>query len=321
MDLTSLSVFWVVAVLAVGFVLLLGSGHALVYGSARLARTLGVRPMVIGLTVVAFGTSMPEFVVSLIAALRGRSEVALGNIVGSNITNLALILGLAAAVRPIAVKLHLLRLEMPMLAVVCVAFWIACANGALGRVDGLFLTVAFAGYLAVTIRGSREAPPEVESPLGERIQPRDGLPRLGLYIVLGVVGLGLGANWIVAAASELSHRLGVAELLLGLTVVAVGTSLPELATSLMAAWKREGDISLGNILGSNLFNMMGIAGPVALVRPMPVSYDLIHYHLPLMLGVTLMIPPLLRSGTVLGRLEGIFLAVCYLGIFVWWANV
>ncbi|MFQ5650668.1 MAG: calcium/sodium antiporter [bacterium] len=319
MELPQWTLAWVVALFLVGLVFLFSGGHMLVDGSSKLARTLGINSMIIGLTVVALGTSMPEFLVSLVAALRGNTDVALGNIIGSNVSNIGLILGLSALARPIAVQLHLLRIEVPLMIAISIYFWVICATGLeLSRLDGLSLALGFIGYLVVVIAGARKGSrvhDEKFAPLRARKWP---IARDVIFILLGILGLSYGATWVVNSAVEISHRVGVSELVLGLTVVALGTSLPELATSVVAAIKKEGDISLGNIIGSNIFNMMAVAGPSALVHPLPVSEELRRNQLPVMVALTVILLPLLRTGRKISRLEGAFLLVSYCIIVVWW---
>lgn len=301
--------------------MLFGGGHFLVKGSSRLAGILGIHPMIIGLTVVALGTSMPEFVVSLLAAIRGNTDVALGNIVGSNVTNIGLILGLSAFLSPLAINLKLLRFEVPLVVGISIYFWLICANSSLSRIDGLTLLVGFFAYLAIVITGAKKNPVVRGEKYGTLKQERK---RFGVHlasIVAGIVGLSIGAEWIVSSASEISRRLGATELILGLTLVSLGTSLPELATSVVAACKKEGDISVGNVIGSNIFNIMAIAGPSALAHPLPVTKDLVYYHLPAMTVLTIIMVPLLMTGRKLGRIEGSFLMACYVGIMLWWIKL
>lgn len=318
MNLTEWASPWVFGLFVAGLVLLFGGGNMLVKGSSQLARTLGIHPIVVGLTVVAFGTSMPEFLVSLIAALTDKPDVALGNIIGSNVANIGLILGLSALVQPITIHLQLLRFEVPLLVGVSLYFWLICFNGTLSRIDGLTLSIGFVAYLIIVVIGAKKH----SSVLEEKYHPIPGdSKRMVLdmiLIIIGIAGLTLGARCIVDSASEISRRLGVAELILGLTIVALGTSLPELATSLVAAIKKEGDISVGNIIGSNIFNMMAIAGPTALAHPLVVTEELKFNHLPSMVGLTLLLFPLVKTGRLLTRKEGAVLLLCYFGIMVWW---
>ena len=318
MDLTAWPMPWIAALFFVGVILLFGGGNAMVHGSSRLARILGIPPIIVGLTIVALGTSMPEFLVSMIAALKNKPDLALGNIVGSNVSNLGLILGLSALARPIAVHLKLLKFEVPLLVGVSVYFWIICFNGTLSRFDGLTLTLGFIVYLVIVISGARKGSDILEKKYNPLKSEKKQIGINILFIIVGIVGLTVGASWTVDSAIEISIRMGVSQLILGLTLVAIGTSLPELSTSIIAALKKEGDISIGNIIGSNIFNMMAIAGPTAAVHPMPVSRELIYNQLPIMIGLTIILWPLLRSGRKLGRVEGGFLLLSYIIIILWW---
>jgi cation:H+ antiporter len=317
-DLSRWGILAIFSLFSLGIGLLFAGGSSLVTGSSRFARLLGVHPVIIGLTIVALGTSMPEFVVSMIGALRGSTNVSLGNIIGSNVANIGLILGLAAFMRPINIHLRLLKFEVPLVIIVSVIFWASCADGVLSRIEGVFLLVGFISYLLIVIRGSRKEPKSIEISYEKYISREGNVPLNLLFIIVGVVALSFGADWVVTSAVELSRRLGASELLVGLTVVALGTSLPELATSVMAAVKKEGDISIGNIMGSNLFNMMAIAGPVAIASPLPVSQKVVNFQLPAMVIFTVALYPILRTGYRLGRIEATLLLLGYLFlVFLW----
>ncbi|MFQ5824006.1 MAG: calcium/sodium antiporter [bacterium] len=318
MDFTIWGMQWIIVLFIIGLILLFVGGNALVQGSSRLARSLGIHPIIVGLTIVALGTSMPEFIVSLIAAIKGKANVALGNIVGSNVTNISLILGLSALARPIAIHLQLLKFEVPLVIGISFYFWAICANGILSRFDGFTLSAGFLVYLAIVVIGARKGSNVLEKEYKKLNAKRKKNGINILLIMVGIVLLTLGANWVVNSVSEISRRLGASELVLGLTIVALGTSLPELATSIVAALKKEGDISAGNIVGSNIFNMMAIAGPSALANPLPVTKDLVYNHLPIMTVLTLILFPLFKTGKKLGRKEGGFLLLCYLAIMTWW---
>ncbi len=318
MDLSQVAMPWVVALFCAGFLFLFGGGHFLVDGSSLLARILGISPIVIGLTVVALGTSMPEFLVSMTAALKGQTDVALGNIIGSNVSNIGLILGVSALARPIAINAKLLKFDIPVVGASTLVFWLLCSNGLLGRLDGLVLFLGFLLYIFWVVRTARRDARDDDTREKQASQGTARIVRSVGFILLGFVGLKLGAEWVVDSATEISYRLGVPELILGLTVVALGTSLPELATSVVAALKREGDISIGNIIGSNLFNLMAIAGPTAMVKPLTVAPELNYNHLPILCGLTLFMFPLLKSGKKLTRAEGGVLMSLYFAIMLWW---
>jgi len=261
--------------LAVGFVVLLKGADFLVSGASSAAKRLGVSSLVIGLTVVAFGTSAPELIVNIFASVQGRTDIAIGNILGSNTANILLILGVSAAVYPLAVKKGTVWKEIPLSLLAVVLMGIMANDvaidglsfSAITRTDGLSLIAFFIIFLYYTFGISRvEAAGSVEEPIAAR-----GLARSVLMIAGGLIALTLGGKWIVDAAVSLAGRFGVSEALIGLTIVAVGTSLPELATSVVAALRKDVDIAVGNVVGSNIFNVFWILGVSALINPLPFS--------------------------------------------------
>ncbi len=310
--------------LLLGVAALYGGAEALVRGSARLARAMGVSAVVVGLTVVAFGTSAPELVVSVLAAVRHQPGVAIGNIVGSNIANIGLILGVSALARPMRVQMRLIRFEIPLMIGASVLLPVLAIDGGLGRVDGGVLLLCFAGYLLLMLRAARresvgaaDASPTLvdaaRSADGDRPSPR----RRAVDAVLVVGGIGvlvLGANLMVSSAVYLARALGISEVVIGLTIVAVGTSLPELATSLVAALRGESDIAVGNIVGSNIFNVLSILGIASLVRPVVVQSSLFRFELPAMVILALLLPILGRARLRLGRIQGAVLLLLYVAI-------
>ncbi len=307
---------------AAGLALLLGGASALVTGGSRIAGRLGVAPVVVGLTVVAFGTSAPELVVSLVAALRGSSGLMLGNVIGSNLANIGLILGLAAVISPVAVDRHLLRLEVPLLLLGTALFAGLLMDSVLGRLDGLALTVLFAVFMVLTLRSAQgggvarslAADARAATPSGH------GLPASAALAAVGIVALAGGGQLVVGAATRTALRLGASETLIGLTLVAVGTSLPELATTLVAAARRHGDLALGNVVGSNLFNLLGVAGPVALIRPVAVPAGVRSEQLPALALMTVLLP-LAMLGRRVGRAWGVALLLVYIGLTAWWVRI
>jgi cation:H+ antiporter len=295
-----------------GLILLTGGADGLVRGAASLAKRFGLSALVIGLTVVAFGTSTPELVVSVEAALRGDGELALGNVVGSNIANIGLILGGAALLRALHVQAQVVRFDMPILGVVSLGLVALLADGQVSRTDGALLTLTLVAYIAVSIRWARAEPDAVEDEF-EAALP--SLHRWGvdlLLLGLGLAGLVGGARLLVDGAVALARLLEVSNVVIGLTVVAVGTSLPELATSAVAAWRGEGDIAVGNAVGSCIFNLLGILGLTALVHPLSTD-GLGVVDGAVMLGLTLFLLPLMRTGHTLSRLEGGLLLAAYAG--------
>jgi cation:H+ antiporter len=303
-------VFW----MGGGFAFLTLGAEGLVRGSSGLALRLGLTPLVIGLTVVAFGTSSPELLVSLRTAWAGQGSLAVGNVVGSNIANFALILGLAALVRPLAVQTQVVRFDIPVVIVSSAALAALLFDGRLGRVEGAGLLAALVAYLTWNVRSAlretggedvgREAVGTVRAATASRWS-------LAADVGLLAVGLvGLGAEGLVTGAVGLATRFGVSEAVIGLTVVAVGTSLPELATSLVAAARGEGDIAIGNAVGSNVFNVLGVIGPAAVILPLPRG-GVGPLDLGVMVGAALLMLPLMRTGYRLTRLEGLLLLTGY----------
>lgn len=289
-------------------------GESLVRGSVGIARKLSMSSLLIGLTVVGFGTSTPELLVSMDAALRGVPDIALGNVIGSNIANILLIVGVSAVVWPIAVSgSTLVRDTAVMLAAafVLVPFF---ALGDLGRVAGGFMFAALIGYLVFAYRQSRSEPassadlPEAVSNVWLSI----------VWVVAGLAMLMVGAHYLVEGAVTIAHTFGVSEAFIGLTIVAVGTSLPELATSLIAALKKQSEIAIGNIVGSNIFNIFGILGLTAVVSPIPVAGRFLTFDLPVMIAVSIGLTLMLRRPQI-GRVPGIIMLVLY-GGYVWAAQ-
>ncbi len=295
--------------IVLGVALLYIGGELLVKNAALLARAIGMSPLVVGLTVVAFGTSAPELAATLAAALKGTPEVAFGNVVGSNAANLGLILALAALIRPIRAQARFLRRELPFMVAVAVLLVVLAADGRVTRAEGLGLLGLLLLYLFVLLR-DRE-PPEVEAEFAaEYGRPARYVLRRLFFLSLGVLFLAGGSSALVEGAVRIARELGVGERAIGLTVVAVGTSLPELAAALVAALRREGDILLGNVVGSNVFNVLGILGTVALVRPLTlrpgVGPDLLG-----MLALSFVAWLFLWTGMRLGRREAAVLLAFY----------
>jgi cation:H+ antiporter len=304
--------FYSILGIVAGFLLLTGAAEALVYGASSLARRVGFSPLVIGLTVVSIGTSLPELVVSLEAALTGSGGLALGNVVGSNIGNLALILGVAALVRPIVVQAQVVRVEAPILVVVSAIFVGLILDGHLGRLDGLLLTGGIVVYVVYTLRAAGVSSTRVQAEFDEGIPEQHVLwVDLGM-IALGIGGLVGGAHLLVQGATAVAETLGVGPIVIGLTVVALGTSLPELATSVVAARRGQGDIAVGNAVGSSIFNVLGILGVTVVVQPL--STQMLGWgETAVMVGMAGLVIPLFRTDWTLSRAEGGVLLACYFG--------
>ena len=306
----------------IGFLLLIKGADYLVSGASSLAYKLGVAPLVIGLTIVAFGTSAPELIVNLMASMSGNTDIAIGNILGSNIVNILIILGVSAIIYPIAVQKSTVWKEIPfaLLAVVVMAFMASDAliDGAgssyLSRIDGLVLISFFVIFLCYIIGLAKESPNETaEKPLDMT------RARSILFIIGGLVALVIGGKWIVDGAVIFAQSFGVSESLIGLTIVAIGTSLPELATSVVAAYKKNTDIAIGNIVGSNIFNIFFILGTTSLFRTVPiVSNNLLDIFVLLVGTIFLFATGFLYKKHTIDRREG---AVMILGYFVYLAYI
>lgn len=298
--------------LAVGLALLCGGAELLVRGTVGIATACGVSPLVIGLTLVAAATSSPELVVSIQAALDNRGEVSVGNVVGSNICNIALILGASALVRPIKVERQLLRFDGPVLLVVSVVFAaIGMLLGGIGRIVGMLFLAALVVYMLRIVAISRREKKMAEATSDIPVV-RGGVAVAIVLSLAGFGGLVLGGKLLVDAAVEIGKFCGLSEAVIGLTIVAVGTSMPEFAASLVAAWRGQSDIAIGNVIGSNLFNILGIMGTAPLLRPV-VCPAISPVDWAVMVVLTLILLPLMRSGGVISRTEGGLLLASYAG--------
>lgn len=294
--------------LVLGLVLLVVGGDVMVRSASALAVRLGVSTLVIGLTVVAFGTSAPELAATLAASLRGVPDLGVGNVLGSNIANIGLILGLTAVIAPIASSPGFVRREIPVVVGTMLILFPLAWNGVLGRIEGVVLLGLLATYLVVMFRQDEGAlvedvpdPDEVNTPLW----------RAAVGVILGVALLVGGAEALVRGAVDIATALGVPERVIGLSMVAFGTSLPELASSLAAAARRQGDMILGNIAGSNVFNVLAVLGTTALISPIPVDLDTILGDLTIALAFSLVLLPMMGLRTGLGRKRGTALFLAY----------
>ena len=297
--------------LIAGLVLLVAGAEVLVRGAAKLAAQFGIPPLIIGLTVVAFGTSAPETAVSVQAALDGKGDLAIGNVVGSNIANVLFILGLTALIAPLLVSRQIIRLDVPIMIGASLLTWALAWDGSLDRIDGALLfggIVAYTAFLIIMSRRDKAAAgDEFSEEFGLHETPKPYAWAINLALILGgLVLLVSGSNYLVEGAVILARTLGLSELVIGLTVVAVGTSLPELATSLMAAIKGERDIAVGNIVGSNIFNLLCVLGLASLVSPnaIPVAANALNFDFPVMIAVAIACLPIFFNGYCINRWEG-----------------
>ena len=298
---------WVV--LFVGLTILTIGAECLVRGSSRLAAEAGVSPLVVGLTVVAYGTSTPELAVSVKSAWMGQSDIALGNVVGSNICNVLLILGACALAYPLKVNLQLIRLDVPIMIAASLLVPIMGYNGQIGRIEGLALLACMVWYNIFVIRKSRQESKAIadqyaaEFAVPSTVTARDVLINVAILIA-GLVLLVVGARLFVNAAVDVAHAFGMSELVIGLTIVAIGTSLPEVATSLVATIRGERDIAIGNVVGSCIYNVLAVLGATSVVKPVHVPDQALYFDIPIMVVIMVACLPIFFTGMAISRWEG-----------------
>lgn len=286
----------------------------LIKGAGKLALKFGLSPLFIGLTVVSLGTSLPEFFVSLYAALNGKSDIVLGNVLGSNIANIGLVLGIAGIVSPVIIQNNIKKMEYPLLLFYSIIFYLMCLNGYIDFKKGIILVLGFILFLYLAYKKSTID--FINNDEIEKIKKLEG--SIGLLIfefIIGAILLNVGSEYLIKGAVNIAKKLNIAEAIIGTTMVAVGTSLPELFTSVLAAIKGKDDLGLGNVLGSNIFNLFGVVGSVSIVKKINVSTGILNVQLPAMILFTLLIiPPIYvkkKKGLVLTRIDGIILSVIY----------
>lgn len=307
-----------VLLLVLGIAVLYFGAEWLVRGAARLASSLGVSPMVVGLTVVSFGTSAPELVVCTVAAWGGNPDLAIGNVMGSNLANIGLILGLTSMIRPLEVQSRVVWRELPIMLIVTLAIYPLAWDLEIGPGDGVILLLSLAAYLIFVFQSVGSETPDVLEEYEEFIEAageKESRVRVGDMglVMAGSAGLVLGGYCIVEGAVQVASSFGISQVVIGLTVVAVGTSLPELATSLVAAARRESDIAVGNVIGSNIFNVAAILGTASVVEAIPIRPGILTRELPVLLVVSALLVPVLRSGWRIRRWEGTILVAAYIG--------
>ncbi|MFO7180776.1 MAG: calcium/sodium antiporter [Pseudomonadota bacterium] len=310
------------AVFLGGLVVLVLGAELLLRGATRIAAMLGVKPILIGLTVVAIGTSMPELAVGITAALEDKGSLAIGNIAGTNIVNILLILGLSAAIRPLPLELRAIRLDVPVMIAAAIALFVMALDGVLSRTEGLILFVASIVYIAALIWLSRRESAAMKQEFAEEFSPQAlgagrGLARGAWNALLLIVGMGLcvlGADLLVAGAVKLARIFGVSDAIIGLTIVAIGTSGPELATTVVATIKDDRDVAVGNLIGSSITNILVILGLTCVAAPhgVDVSSDVLRIDLPLAAVVAIVCWPVFRSDRMVSRREGILFVTAYL---------
>jgi len=297
-----------------GLVLLYFGADWLVQGAVTLALHLGLSPLIVGLTVVALGTSVPEALVSVQAAIGHQGGIALGNVIGSNILNIALILGLSAFLNPLKVDSHLVTADVPLLVGATFMLVVLLEDFHISRMEGAFLLLCIVGYVAGNIMTVKRDSPDENKIEGMEVPENPGktLWRDVGFLVLGIITLGFGANFLVSGAVDLARIFGLSEALIGLTIVSIGTGTPEMATALMAAYRKRSDLAIGNAVGSNLFNIMFVVGIAALVAPLDGN-GISSVDLYVMLGVTILLLPTVWTGRILDRKEGFLFLAIYVG--------
>ena len=295
----------------IGSVMLFYGADWIVKGGSQLAKYFGLSTIVIGLTVVAFGTSLPELVVSLAAALEGSSTIAVGNVIGSNIANVGLVLGLSSLVFPITIIYTQVKIDLGIYMIVCLLFTYFCMDGEIIRMEGLILFACIIAYTWFAIIHSTN---NKDTEIGQ-INPNVPLSKSLLLILLGILSLSFGANIFITGAIDIARYFGISEVVIGMTIVALGTSLPELATSVIAAFRKESAISIGNIIGSNLFNLLSVIGLVSIISPLESPVEIIHFEIPYMVVYGLVLVPISLMPQPIHRGTALLLLLGY-GIFI-----
>ena len=297
-----------------GLILLYFGANWLVQGAITLSLHLGLSPLIVGLTVVALGTSLPEALVSVQAAIGNQGGIAIGNVVGSNILNIALILGLSAFFNPLKVDSHLVKADIPLLAGATFMLVVLLEDFHISRMEGAFLLLCIVGYVAGNIMTVKRTSPEENKIEGVEVPEdhRKNLWRDISFLFIGLIALAFGSNFLVTGAVDLARIWGLSEALIGLTIVSIGTGTPEMATALMAAYRKRSDLAIGNAVGSNLFNIMFVLGIAALVAPLD-GKGISSIDLYVMLGVTFLLLPTVWTGRILDRKEGFLFLAIYAG--------
>ena len=303
-----------IVLLIIGLIILIVGGDYLVRGASSIALRLHLSPLVVGLTIVAFGTSAPELLISIRSALKGSPDIAMGNVIGSNICNLALVLGLTAVINPVKVQANSIKIDWPVTMGASILLYFTIRGGYINAQEGILFILILISYLFFIIRKSRKA---IKASL--QTSEKDEIPDSPskqiwkdlVFILIGCIGLFYGSEWFVGSAQILALNLGVEERIVGLTVVAFGTSLPELATAAVASYKGQTDLALGNLMGSNIFNILSILGITSVIQKIHVHIDIINQDIIWMLLITLMILPLMIMRREIGRVDGLILLTVY----------
>lgn len=321
-----LSIGWIL----LGFVLLYFGAEGLVRGSVSLALRLGLSALVIGLTVVAYGTSMPELVVSIQASLNGKGAIAIGNVIGSNIVNIAFILGLAALIKPIRVKRQMVRIDIPIMVVISIVCVVFFRDSVFSRLEGGIFALGCVAYTIINLIIAKKSglPPEEIDEIENEGRKHHPLWQTIAMLLGGMALLILGADRLVVGAIEIAKYIGLSDAVIGITIIAIGTSLPEMATTVVAAIRKESDIALANVVGSNVFNILMVLGLAAVVHPID-GKGISQIDMYVMLGTSVILLPMAYTGLIIGRREGAVLLLgylTYLGYLIntqnhWWSDL
>lgn len=292
-----------------GLIVLIIAGEALVRGAVGIALKFNIPTLVIGMTIVSFGTSAPELLVSLKAALNNHPELAIGNVLGSNIANIALVLGITTMILPITVKRSTVRIDWAIMMSTTILFYIFILNQQIEWYEGLIFTIGLIAFNYYMFWNAKKQNKKEEIDIGE-VEKSKILTNI-ILIVVGAVGLAFGANWLLDGSVQIASNFGVSEHIIGVTIIAFGTSVPELITSVVAAFKKQTDISVGNLIGSNIFNVLGVIGITSLIKEIPISMQVITNDIYWVLGISLLVFPLMIMGYKIGRLKGFALFAAY----------
>jgi cation:H+ antiporter len=303
-----------ILLILIGLLLITGGAEFLVRGASAIARRLKVSPLVIGLTIVAYGTSMPELAVSVRTALTHQGAISAGNVIGSNIFNIGFILGLSAMIRPLKIQIKLIRIDAPIMIVSALMFWLFFKNLYLGRLEGAVFFLMIVLYTVANFYMARRATKKEVKDIQAEIEELHLFKNLFLNIFVVLASFAVliwGSNILVIGAVRLARILGMSEAMIGLTIIAAGTSMPELATSAVAAFRKESDIAVGNIVGSNIFNILGIMGVASIMSPIQGA-GILPADIYVMIGITLILVPMMRTHSEIKRVEGILLMLIFL---------
>jgi cation:H+ antiporter len=303
---------------AVGLAMLFAGSEFLIRGSVKIAKRMHISQLVIGLTVVAFGTSTPELVVSINSALEGQADISLGNIIGSNIVNIGLILGLSAAIFPIAVHIKTIRREIPIMLAVSLIIIPISLDGTISQIDGAFLVISLIAFIYFSYRQSKKENTQIpliiddnrENSISNNLAFTPLIKNI-VFVIIGIILLYFGSSFTVDNAVSIANSLGISERIIGLTIIAIGTSLPELITSVGAARKKHADLSIGNIIGSNIFNVLSILGISSLIIGIKVNFTIFIDYI-VMIGFSAALIPVMKSGFIITKKEGYILVTAYL---------